>query len=213
MKTLKEIGSNLTDKISHHRYDRFYPMFLEPLRDQEFNMLEIGIDRGGSVSLWKEYFPKARIFGADIEQQWTDDRTTVFKCDQSSIFDLKELAQKVPKCKLIIDDGSHVPYHQMITFNELFRKTLSFGGIYIVEDIECNYWRPTASLYGYDIGIYNFFDFLKKLPDQVNEEFSKNKNSFCISSITFAHNCVIIKKQTEDEIPISSRAYRFGNNL
>ena len=93
MRTLKEIGLSLTDKISYHRYDRFYPMFLEPLRHQEFNMLEIGVDRGGSLSLWKEYFPKANIFGADIDQQWADERAAVFKCDQSKLSDLKELAQ------------------------------------------------------------------------------------------------------------------------
>lgn len=213
MRTLKEIGANLTDKISHHRYDRFYPMFLEPLRNQEFSMLEIGVDRGGSLSLWKEYFPKAHIFGADIHQQWSDERATVFKCDQSNLLDLKELSQKVPKCKLIIDDGSHIPQHQMLTFCELFETVLDSGGIYIVEDLECNYWGPTTSLYGYQIGYYNFLDFLKKLPDQVNEEFSRQNNHFSVSSVTFGHNCAIIKKQTEDEVPISSRSYRFRYNL
>lgn len=188
-------------------------MFLEPLREQEFNMLEIGIDRGGSVKLWKEYFPKAQIFGADIGQEWNDERITVIKCDQSNLFDLKELAQRVPKCKVIIDDGSHIPQHQMLAFCELFEKTLDFGGIYIVEDLECNYWSPTSSLYGYQIGHNNFIDFLKRLADQVNAEFSRQKNYFSISSVTFAHNCAIIKKQTEEEITISSRIYRFRDRL
>ncbi len=213
MKTFKEIGQSVTDKITQHRYDRFYPMFLEPLRNQEFSMLEIGIDRGGSLSLWKEYFPYAKIFGADIHQEWKDERTTVIKCDQSSAFDLKILAQKVPKCKLIIDDGSHNPQHQMITFCELFKNALDFGGVYIIEDLECNYWHPDSSLYGYQVGHFNFIDFLKKLADEVNEEFSKRKNYFSISSVTFGHNCAIIKKQTEDEILISSRNYRFADKL
>jgi hypothetical protein len=213
VKTFKEIGQSVTDKITQHRYDRFYPMFLEPLRNQEFSMLEIGIDRGGSLSLWKEYFPYAKIFGADIHQEWKDERTTVIKCDQSSAFDLKILAQKVPKCKLIIDDGSHNPQHQMITFCELFKNALDFGGVYIIEDLECNYWHPDSSLYGYQVGHFNFIDFLKKLADEVNEEFSKRKNYFSISSVTFGHNCAIIKKQTEDEILISSRNYRFADKL
>ena len=213
MKTFKEIGQSVTDKITQHRYDRFYPMFLEPLRNQEFSMLEIGIDRGGSLSLWKEYFPYAKIFGADIHQEWKDERATIIKCDQSNPSDLKELAQKVPKCKLIIDDGSHNPRHQMITFCELFKSALDFGGVYIIEDLECNYWHPDSSLYGYQVGHFNFIDFLKKLADEVNEEFSKRKNYFSISSVTFGHNCAIIKKQTEDEILISSRSYRFANNL
>ena len=54
MKSFEEIGKKLTDKIHHHRYDRFYPQFLEPLRNRKFNMLEIGIDRLGSLKLWEE---------------------------------------------------------------------------------------------------------------------------------------------------------------
>lgn len=213
MRTFKEIGHNLTDKINHHRYDRFYPIFLESFREQEFNMLEIGVDRGGSLALWKEYFPKAHIFGADIYQEWSDERATIFKCDQSNPSDLKELVKKVPKCKFIIDDASHVPYHQMITFCELFENTLDFGGVYIVEDLECNYWRSEVPILKYKTGHFNFIDFLKRFPDQVNEEFSKRKNYFSVSSITFAHNCAIIKKQTAEEIVISSRNYRYGYNL
>ena len=66
MKSFYEIGSHLSDKVNHHRYDRFYPLFLESLRDQEFNMLEIGVWGGGSLQLWEEYFPKAYIHGVDI---------------------------------------------------------------------------------------------------------------------------------------------------
>ena len=66
MRSFLEIGQDLTDKVYHHRYDRFYPTFLEPLRNQEFNMLEIGIHEGGSFLLWEEYFPKANLYGIDI---------------------------------------------------------------------------------------------------------------------------------------------------
>ena len=48
MRSFYDIGYSLSDKVNHHRYDRFYPLFLESLRDQEFNMLEIGVWGGGS---------------------------------------------------------------------------------------------------------------------------------------------------------------------
>ena len=213
MKSFYDIGKNLTDKVHHHRYDRFYPIFLESFRNQEFNMLEIGIYRGGSLSLWKEYFPNAKIYGVDVNLNWQDDRCVIYKFDQSNSDDLKKLTKTIPTCKLVVDDGSHQPHHQLITFLELFENLLDYGGIYIIEDIECNYWNPNANLYGYKIGHFNIIDYLKNIPDQINSEFSKRKNSLNISSITFGHNCVIVVKKTLEEIQLTQRVYRLKNKL
>ena len=213
MKDFYNIGKDLTDKVYHHRYDRFYPTFLESLRTQEFNMLEIGISKGGSLELWEKYFPQAKIFGVDIDSKWQSDKCTTYKFDQSNPKDLKEITQVIPKCKFIIDDGSHQPNHQFITFLELFENLLEEGGVYIIEDIECNYWRSDASVYGYKIGHFNIIDYFKNSPDQINSEFSKHRNDLNISTITFAHNCIIIVKKTKEEIEFTNRSYRFNNFL
>jgi hypothetical protein len=213
MKSFYEIGSHLSDKVNHHRYDRFYPLFLESLRDQEFNMLEIGVWGGGSLQLWEEYFLKAYIHGVDINYdsyEGSSERFTLHKFDQSNPNDLKKIVETVPKCKFIIDDGSHHPYHQFITFIELFENLLEPGGVYIIEDIECNYWQnPKSNIYGYEIGHFNTLDYFKNTLDQINSEFSNQKNYLNISTVTFAHNCIIITKQTPEETEISNRSYRF----
>ena len=213
MKSFYEIGLHLSDKVNHHRYDRFYPLFLESLRDQEFNMLEIGVWGGGSLQLWEEYFSKAYIHGVDINYdsyEGSSERFTLHKFDQSNPNDLKKIVETVPKCKFIIDDGSHHPYHQFITFIELFENLLEPGGVYIVEDIECNYWQnPKSNIYGYEIGYFNTLDYFKNTLDQINSEFSNQKNHLNISTVTFAHNCIIITKQTPEETEISNRSYRF----
>jgi hypothetical protein len=213
MKSFYEIGSHLSDKVNHHRYDRFYPLFLESLRDQEFNMLEIGVWGGGSLQLWEEYFPKAYIHGVDINYdsyEGSSERFTLHKFDQSNPNDLKKIVETVPKCKFIIDDGSHHPYHQFITFIELFENLLEPGGVYIIEDIECNYWQnPKSNIHGYEIGHFNTLDYFKNTLDQINSEFSNQKNYLNISTVTFAHNCIIITKQTPEETEISNRSYRF----
>ena len=213
MKSFYEIGLHLSDKVNHHRYDRFYPLFLESLRDQEFNMLEIGVWGGGSLQLWEEYFSKACIHGVDINcdsYEGSSERFTLHKFDQSNPNDLKKIVETVPKCKFIIDDGSHHPYHQFITFIELFENLLEPGGVYIVEDIECNYWQnPKSNIYGYEIGYFNTLDYFKNTLDQINSEFSNQKNHLNISTVTFAHNCIIITKQTPEETEISNRSYRF----
>lgn len=212
-KSFYEIGEKLTDKIYHHRYDRFYPTFLEPLRKKSFNLLEIGIERGGSLLLWKEYFPKAKIYGIDINLELENEDYVIHKIDQSDKNQLKKAVDLIPKCELIIDDGSHQPTHQLETFLEFFNNLLEFGGIYIIEDIECNYWRPEASIYGYSIGHFNIVDYFKNTPDQINYEFSNRKNNLNISSVTFAHNCIILVKKTLEEMNFSKREYRFKNLL
>ena len=50
---------------------------------------------------------------------------------------------------IIIDDGSHVPQHMVYTLYSLFDTALNPGGIYIIEDIETNYWKNGTVLFGY----------------------------------------------------------------
>ena len=213
MKSFYNIGFSLSDKVNHHRYDRFYPLFLESLREQEFNMLEVGVWGGGSLQLWEEYFPKAYIHGVDINYdsyKGSSKRFTLHNLDQSRPEDLKQMVDTIPKCKFIIDDGSHHPYHQFITFIKLFDELLEDGGVYIIEDIECNYWNnPKSNIYGYEIGHFNTLDYFKNTLDQINSEFSNKQNHLNISTVTFAHNCIIITKQTPEETTISNRTYRF----
>lgn len=60
---IKEFNLNQTDKHSGHSYiDHFYQDFFEPYRDKELNILEIGTREGDSVRLWKQAFPKSKIY-------------------------------------------------------------------------------------------------------------------------------------------------------
>jgi hypothetical protein len=214
MRSFYEIGlDSISDKIISHRYDRFYPRFLDPLRDKSFNMLEIGIDQGGSYKIWEEYFPKATIYGFDINQEWESFRGKVFQLDQSNYDHLKKALDLVPKCDLIIDDGSHNPTHQLDTFFEFFENLLNYGGIYIIEDTECSYWRPETVLYGYKKGYFNLIDYFKSYPDVVNSMYSKRKNELHISSITFGQNCIIITKKTQEEIEFTNQIYNLTDWL
>ncbi|MCX2975729.1 class I SAM-dependent methyltransferase [Halieaceae bacterium IMCC8485] len=141
-KSLKKIGLSVgTDKIRHHGYHRYYTTFLEHLRDMDFAMLEIGIERGGSLKMWSEYFSRAEIYGIDINKGFQHPRGIVFKGDQSDLDLLNEVNENIEKeVRFIIDDGSHHPEHQLRTFNYLFGNMLSNGGIYILEDTETSYW-------------------------------------------------------------------------
>jgi hypothetical protein len=43
-----------TDKMLHHGYHRFYPDEIQMYRSLKFGMIEIGIQYGPSLKLWKE---------------------------------------------------------------------------------------------------------------------------------------------------------------
>lgn len=202
-----------TDKVGHHGYHFFYPQFLEPLRDQAFTLLEIGYSKGESARMWEEYFPKARIFAMDIGVSGTFGRVEVIKGNQGSLDDLRTVANRVTSAKLIVDDGSHQPDHQYETFNFLFRNVLEPGGVYIIEDIETNYWHPEANIYGFRIGFFNAIQASTRLIDLINSEFSGKPNDIGVSTMTYGQNCIIITKKTAEEQSYFDRTYRLQHLL
>ena len=146
LSSMEVIGTRThTDKIYNHRYHLFYPRWLEEYRDKEFNMLEIGFKQGCSYAMWIEYFPKGHIFFMDKDKAAESNKypSARFVGDQGKVSDLSKLLKEknVEKnLEIILDDGSHHPEHQTISFLYLFINGLKPGGVYIVEDIEINYW-------------------------------------------------------------------------
>ena len=93
---------------------------------------------GASLRVWKNFFPKARIFGADIDTKtlFEEKRIKTFRVDQFDSKNIKSMWKKI-KLKdfdLIIDDGCH-QFEGTINF---FINSINFlgpNGFYIIEDI------------------------------------------------------------------------------
>jgi hypothetical protein len=234
-----------TDKITHHYYYKYYPIWLERYRDiiknsnsnNEWAMIEIGIDHYRSLKLWQKYFPKTFIYGIDIGLQDKGGDYEIFKCDQSDLKQLTIVSDKILKTNkkifFIIDDGSHHPDHQILTFNIFFDKLLAYGGCYIIEDIETSYWSKN-DIYGYKtnfgLNVKNSaIEITKNLIDDINGEFvnennrlirNKNLNTLVpeairnlISSISYGQNNIVIMKKSLEDLEINARPYRFEENL
>jgi hypothetical protein len=116
-----------SDKVLHHGYHFFYPRFLDNMRFDYFNLLEIGYGEGWSKNLWKDYFPNADVFIADILEYPPDEKYNIFVADQSTEDGLFSIVDKVKTAKVIIDDGSHNPDHQILTFEILFKNPCGIG--------------------------------------------------------------------------------------
>jgi hypothetical protein len=152
--TFAELGrKHGTDKVTHHGYHRFYPRFIEQYRSVPTGqaMLEIGVDQSHSLNMWLEYYPQAFVYGVDISLGKSGDRFKIFKADQGQLNEMRRIVEKDLQHPLflVVDDGSHIPEHQVLCFDYLFGSSaLLPGGTYIVEDIETSYWTR-GGLYGY----------------------------------------------------------------
>jgi hypothetical protein len=165
--TLDEIGLKYgTDKASsHHNYLNFYESFMAPQREQAVTLLEIGVYQGASLKTWREYFPKAKIIGVDIQpncKQFESDRIRVELADQANLEHLAQLAAAHGPFDFIIEDGSHMWDHQITSLRALF-PFLRNGGYYVVEDLQTNYGSLQVKYRG--VASESCVDFLKRWMD------------------------------------------------
>lgn len=223
-----------SDKFFQHGYQRFYPRHLDRFRDRNGNLVEIGVDQGKSLGLWRQYLPNAFLHGIDIGIESEGDRFLIHRCDQSDPEQLRVVAAQIQTAFAIVDDGSHIPEHQLLTWDLFFRTVLEPGGVYIVEDIEVSYWRRGA-LYGYPTryGLHEsrtFMAVMKLVVDWLNRDFlsaadrcvlanrlqdSGLSPATCeqVASIEFAQNCVVLRKREPWEQKYHGRPYRFADYI
>lgn len=143
--SLDEIAQSLLevpDKASDgHNYVAYYDRHFAPLRDKPLRLLEIGVWHGYSLAMWSQYFSHASIVGADIDIalcQVVPDRCRLWEMNQGNKESLVNMALHLGPWDIIIDDGSHDPRHQVLTFETLW-PYLNAGGLYCVEDLHPNY--------------------------------------------------------------------------
>jgi len=125
-----------------------YESALAAFRDRSIRMLEIGVDRGGSLQMWRRYLcPESVIVGIDINpktRQFDNPSQHLhvrIGAQQDTAF-LQSVLDEFGPFDVILDDGSHMTSHMVDTFRYLFPNGLASGGVYIVEDIGTNYQKP-----------------------------------------------------------------------
>lgn len=133
-----------TDKVSGG-YLRRYDPILDPWVNQKITLLEIGIHRGESLRLWRDYFPLGTIVGIDIRLPKDFpplDRIHLFQGSQADTAFLSRVAaQTAPEgFDIIIDDASHIGELTRKSFWHLFDHHLKPGGLYVIEDWGTGYW-------------------------------------------------------------------------
>jgi SAM-dependent methyltransferase len=145
-------SSNIT--TSWHNYTTLYDSLFRSNRMSVTRVFELGLGTnyadipsnmgvngkpGASLRGWREYFPNANIFGADIDRRvlFEEQRIKTYYCDQlvpSIIAKMWSLPDLNENFDIIIEDGLHSHHANVVFFENSIHK-LKKGGYYIIEDI------------------------------------------------------------------------------
>jgi hypothetical protein len=131
-----------TDKYPLGYIHHFYDQFLTPKKESAQKILEIGIYRGQSIILWRDYFSNATVYGLDLnicDFLWGKERVQQIITDAYAN-DFIDLLQD-NYFDIIIDDGPHT-YASMEIFLTKYFDKLKSGGVMVLEDIINPNWTP-----------------------------------------------------------------------
>lgn len=125
-----------------HGYTGLYELLFSSFKNTKFNLAEIGVKYGAGLKALREYFPKAQLYGFDIDKSFIDATLSLrLKSTKVSFMDVsnsKDIYLKLEKfnCKfkIIIDDSSHEFKHQINIINQSV-SFLESGGFLIIEDV------------------------------------------------------------------------------
>jgi Methyltransferase domain len=164
-----------TDVHKWHHYFDIYTRHFDPYRARPIRMLEIGVFRGGSLRMWKEFFhPDSVIVGIDIDRncrqyEIAEQKIHVRIGSQADPDFLAAVNDEFGPFDIILDDGSHKTYHQLVSFASLFRDALKDDGCYLVEDMHTNYWTSHVDT------AESFMDLSKRMVDVLHEPYLGRK--------------------------------------
>ncbi len=150
-------------------YFEVYNNYFQKYRGRNVRMLEIGVSKGGSLQMWRDYFgEKAVIVGIDIDnscKQYEEGNIHVCIGSQEDTDFMKKVCEDFGPFDIVLDDGSHVVKHQIASFRILF-PFLKNEGIYLCEDTHTSYWPS----FGGSLRGDTFIEFAKSLVDELHHQ-------------------------------------------
>ena len=206
------------DKWIH--YFGVYEKWFKDFRGKDFVFVEIGVQNGGSVQMWKDYFGKnAKIIGVDIEErckQFEDEQVTIEIGSQEDVEFWDKFKEKYPKVDILLDDGGHTMNQQIVTFKCMFPH-IQEGGIYMCEDTHTSYvdFDPQYNGGNFNDTKNNYMGFAKTFIDMVNAPHSFGKipvtyESLHMGGVHFYESIVVIEKEKRIVGPLAFKIGEMG---
>jgi hypothetical protein len=123
-----------------HTYAGFYDLLFGQYRHNQIDFLEIGVNRGGSLVMWRRFFENlsTSINGVDIRNSFEpfkkEDNISAYVFDAADSVQFNSVFGD-KKFDIILDDGAHEKESQVNLFN-LYSSRIKPGGLYVIEDIQ-----------------------------------------------------------------------------
>ncbi|MEO0370760.1 MAG: class I SAM-dependent methyltransferase [Pseudomonadota bacterium] len=167
---LAEIYATNRDYEVHkwHHYIPLYDRYLSRFRGTTVRMLEIGVNKGGSLQMWRRFLGEdAIIFGIDIDPdcaQFDGQAGQVRVGSQGDRVFLNRVVEEMGGVDVVLDDGSHRMNHIESSLHTLF-PLMELYGIYLIEDLHAAYW---SGMGGGFKAPGNFFNHVRKMIDDMH---------------------------------------------
>lgn len=195
-----------TDK--HHGefpHSVLYDDLFSSFRDDPITFLEIGVNKGGSIAVWEEYFPNATLLATDINPDClirATERTKVSLIDQYCPLSMRDYAEEHGPFDVVIDDGSHYSSHQTLTLETLW-PYVKPGGIFVIEDTETSYVSEFRWAEGDG---FSFVDYCKGLADTVHQRVADRPALWKdLNTLLFKQDMVVLTKREESKRRLLSK--------
>lgn len=169
-KTFRSFSKSKYLCLKYTNYFRIYDELFNKYKNKKIIFVDIGIFSGGSLFMWRNFFgKKARIIGIDLNpdsKQFEKYGFEIFIGDQSKKSFWKSFFKKIGKVDIILDDGGHTNYQQIITTNECI-PMIKDNGMLIIEDVHTSFIKKKF----YNPSKLSFINYSKKIIDDINTRF------------------------------------------
>lgn len=208
---LQHTDERLLTKWLH--YFEIYHRELGQFRREPISFMEIGVFRGGSIPMWKEFFSSgSTLVFIDIDPRCAalaEPGTFVEIGNQADPEFLGALVEKYGPFDVILDDGSHLCQHQIASFEYLWPH-LKSNSLYIVEDCHTSYWPGFGGGYRNEA---SFIEFAKRKVDAMHSWYTDQDALFPfdpiareMSGVRFYDSVVVFEKRQKSEPPTTVMA-------
>ena len=184
--TFKAFKKSKYFSLKYINYFKIYDDLLSKFRNKKIIFVEIGIFSGGSLFMWRNFFgKKAKIIGIDLNPDIKRFKKYGFEIvigDQSSEKFWKKFFKKYGKVDVILDDGGHTNFQQIMTVNCCV-PNIKDNGILVTEDVHTSYIRNKW----YNPSKRSFINYSKKLIDDINSRYpGLKKQKFSLNKFIYS---------------------------
>jgi hypothetical protein len=194
-------------------YERHFSQF----RGTQVNVVEFGVQHGGSARMWLDYFGAgATVYGIDIDPRCAtvaSEKINIIIGDQEDKGFLRTLVDTLPKIDVLIDDGGHTMKQQINTFEVMF-PAIQSRGVYLCEDLHTSYWEKWGGGYKRD---GTFIEYSKNFIDYINawhvDEVAVSPFTKSANSLHFYDSVLVIEKQPRfkpTEVATGKKMFKAG---